>query len=104
MSRRFSPLTADELGTDFSLERVLRFGSLPAVCTEQDNAARTEVLEAYAESYLTQEIRQEAVVRDLASFARFLEVAALMNAQVTNVAAIARDAGVARHHRVTTQP
>jgi hypothetical protein len=33
---------------------------------------------------------------NLASFARFLEVAALMNGQVVNVAGIARDAAVAR--------
>jgi predicted AAA+ superfamily ATPase len=36
------------------------------------------------------------VVRSLESFTRFLEVAALANAQVTNVAALARDAAVAR--------
>jgi predicted AAA+ superfamily ATPase len=35
-------------------------------------------------------------VKDLDSFARFLEVAALMNGQVVNVAGIARDAGVPR--------
>lgn len=35
-------------------------------------------------------------MKNLVSFARFLEVAALMNGQVTNVSAIARDAGVAR--------
>jgi predicted AAA+ superfamily ATPase len=35
-------------------------------------------------------------VRRLDSFSRFLEVAALANAQVTNVSAIARDAAVAR--------
>jgi predicted AAA+ superfamily ATPase len=55
-----------------------------------------DVLEAYAENYLAQEIRHEALVKNLESFTRFLEVAALMNGQVTNVAGIARDAGVAR--------
>jgi predicted AAA+ superfamily ATPase len=35
-------------------------------------------------------------VRNLDSFARFLEIAALMNGQIANVAGIARDAAVAR--------
>ncbi len=97
INRRFFPLTASELGPDFDVELVLRFGSLPAVQAETGgDAARADVLEAYAENYLTQEIRHEAVVKRLDAFTRFLEVAALANAQVTNVSAIARDAAVAR--------
>lgn len=97
INRRFFPLTAAEMGDDFTSEAVLRFGSLPAVVSERDgDAARIDLLEAYAENYLTQEIRQEALVKNLESFTRFLEVAAVMNAQITNVAAIARDAAVAR--------
>jgi len=97
VNRRFFPLTASELGTDFHVETVLRFGCLPAVHAETGgDAARADILEAYAENYLTQEIRQEALVKRLDSFTRFLEVAALANAQVTNVSAIARDAAVAR--------
>lgn len=38
----------------------------------------------------------EALVRSLDSFVRFLEMAALANGQVTNVAGLARDAAVAR--------
>jgi predicted AAA+ superfamily ATPase len=47
-------------------------------------------------NYLREEIQQEALVRRLDSFARFLPVAALMNGQVANVSSIARDAAVAR--------
>jgi predicted AAA+ superfamily ATPase len=47
-------------------------------------------------NYVREEIQQEALVRRLDSFARFLQVAALMNGQVANVAGIARDAAVAR--------
>jgi predicted AAA+ superfamily ATPase len=96
VNRRFFPLTAGELGPDFDPEQVLRFGCLPAVCAERNERTRIELLEAYAENYLTQEIRQEAVVKRLDSFTRFLDVAALMNAQVVNVSAIARDAAVPR--------
>jgi predicted AAA+ superfamily ATPase len=97
INRKFFPLTAAEMGDDFAVEDVLRFGSLPAVVSERGgDAVRIDLLEAYAENYLTQEIRHEALVKRLDSFTRFLEVAALMNAQVTNVAGIARDAAVAR--------
>ena len=87
------PLTAAELGADFDLERVLRFGSIPLVWVGDDPRA---VLEAYADLYLREEIRAEALVRNLPGFVRFLPVAALFNGQVVNVAGIARDAGVAR--------
>lgn len=97
VNRKFFPLTAAELGADFDVDAVLRFGCLPAVQVETGGqAARVDLLEAYAENYLIQEIRHEALVKRLESFARFLEVAAIANAQVTNVAAIARDAAVAR--------
>ncbi len=87
------PLTAAELGAEFDLDRVLRYGSVPLVWTSD---APRAVLEAYAQLYLREEIRAEALVRNLPGFARFLPVAALFNGQVVNVAGIARDAGVAR--------
>jgi predicted AAA+ superfamily ATPase len=96
VNRRFFPLTAAELGDDFTVERALRFGTLPAVAAARSHAERIELLEAYVENYLAQEIRAEALVKRLDSFTRFLEVAALANAQVTNMAGVARDAAVAR--------
>jgi predicted AAA+ superfamily ATPase len=96
VSRRMAPLTSAEAGGDVRAEDWLRFGGLPLVRSERTAEARIDLLEAYVETYLAQEIRAEAVVRSLESFTRFLEVAALANAQVTNVAALARDAAVAR--------
>jgi hypothetical protein len=94
INRQFFPLTASELGYDVSVDRVLQFGLLPQIHTEIDHAV--DVLDTYVANYVREEIRQKALVRNLASFARFLEVAALVNAQVVNVAGIARDAAVAR--------
>jgi predicted AAA+ superfamily ATPase len=96
VNRKFFPLTASEQGSGFRLTDALRFGTLPAICSERSVVGRIDLLEAYADNYLTQEIRQEALVKSLDSFTRFLEVAALVNAQVVNVAGIARDAAVAR--------
>lgn len=94
INRQFFPLTAAELNYDFDLDRVLRFGLLPQIHAEPDFAL--DVLEAYVANYIREEIQQEAIVRNLDSFSRFLEVAALMNGQIANVSGLARDAAVAR--------
>lgn len=94
IERAMFPLVHRELGDDFSLDTVLRFGSLPGIYG--DDRYRVEKLRAYVHTYLRQEIQQEALVRDLGSFHRFLQVAALMHGQVTNQAGISRDAAVAR--------
>jgi predicted AAA+ superfamily ATPase len=97
INRSFLPLTAKELGRHFDVRGVLRFGSLPAVWSEaSEEAERVDLLEAYVQNYLTQEVRAEALVKELEPFTRFLDVATLANGQVTNVAGIARDAAVAR--------
>lgn len=87
------PLVSAELAFDVDVERSLRFGMLPLAVTEEDPQ---DYLRSYAETYLDQEIRAEALTRNLGAFARFLEVAARQNGQTTNAASIARDAGIAR--------
>ena len=96
VSRRMLPLTLAELNGEPAVDDLLRYGNLPLVRSERSSAARIDLLEAYVETYLAQEIRAEALVRSLESFARFLAVAALANAQVTSVASLARDSAVAR--------
>jgi uncharacterized protein len=96
VNRRFFPLTAAELGSEFRIDEVLRFGTLPGVALEDEDSVKLDLLDAYVENYISQEIRAEAAAKQLDSFARFLTVAGLANAQVTNVAGIARDAAVAR--------
>lgn len=94
INRQFFPLTAGELGGNVDRDRILRYGLLPQIHAEPDDAV--DILDAYVSNYVREEIQQEGLVRRLDSFARFLGVAALMNGQVVNVAGIARDAGVAR--------
>jgi predicted AAA+ superfamily ATPase len=96
VNRRFFPLTAAEMGDAFRIGDVLKFGTLPAVASEAGEQAKIDLLEAYVENYIGQEIRAEAAVKRLDSFTRFLVTAGLANAQVTNVAGLARDAAVAR--------
>jgi len=82
-----------ELGADFVLQEVLRWGSLPVIWSAAD---RREALEAYVQMYLKEEIQAEALVRNLPGFSRFLPVAALFHGQLVNVSSLSRDAGVAR--------
>ncbi len=94
VNRQFFPLTASEVGTRLVVDDVLRFGLLPQIRSDRRHAI--DVMDAYVSNYLREEVQQEALVRRLDSFARFLQVAALMNGQVANLAGIARDAAVAR--------
>ncbi len=96
VTRRMLPLSATEIPGESVIADQLRFGGLPLVCGEKSTSGKIDLLEAYFETYLAQEIRAEALVRSLEGFTRFLEVAALANGQVTNVASLARDAAVAR--------
>lgn len=92
--RQFFPLTGAEMEFRMAPERLLRYGCLPDAVTQPEHAV--DVLEAYVSTYLREEIQQEALARNLDSFARFLEIAAIMNGQTVNAAGIARDAAVAR--------
>jgi predicted AAA+ superfamily ATPase len=87
------PLVPEELGRDFALERALGAGTVPLIWTAEDPRA---ALAAYVQLYLREEIRAEALVRNLPGFARFLPIAALFHGQAINVAGIARDAAAAR--------
>jgi predicted AAA+ superfamily ATPase len=87
------PFTASELGPRFDLKKAIRLGLLPSVWTNDDP---DEYLRSYVGTYLRQEVQQEALVRNIASFNRFLEAASLSQAQVLNVQAVAADCGISR--------
>ena len=65
VNHRTAASAAAELGGDFRLDHALQWGTLPAVASESGPRARVELLEAYVESYITQEIRLDAAVRGL---------------------------------------
>lgn len=85
------PLTLREIGSAFTLEDLLRFGTLPVALRDLDSAEET--LNSYVETYLREEVREEAIVRKVDDFARFLAIAANLNGAVTNHQNVAREAG-----------
>ena len=91
--RTMHPLTAKELGCDFDLQKTLRVGNLPCAYTSSDPK---DYLASYVGVYLREEVQQEALVRNLARFTDFLEVAAFSQGTVLSVQAVARECGVDR--------
>lgn len=93
LKRHLYPFVPEELGKDFDLRQVLSYGSIPLVWQAE---SKKNVLEAYTQLYLKEEIQAEALVRNLPGFARFLPVATLFHGQLLNIASLGRDAGVSR--------
>jgi predicted AAA+ superfamily ATPase len=90
------PLTHFELSKKTTLNAFLEFGGLPKIALETHPSIKIERLRAYVGTYLAEEIKAEAVSRNVERFSRFLRVAALANGQVTNLSNIARDCGMSR--------
>ncbi|MBS0290082.1 MAG: ATP-binding protein [Proteobacteria bacterium] len=90
----FYPLVSAEI-PDFDLLRALQHGLLPTHY-QSDSEYVPEHLQAYVEVYLTDEIRNEGLVRNLSGFARFLDVVGLTNGEMVNASNIARDCGIDR--------
>lgn len=87
------PFLPEELGERFDVEETLCWGSLPVIWAAPDKKG---ALEAYVTMYLKEEIKAEAIVRNLPAFARFFPLAALFHGQVLNISGLSRDAGVSR--------
>jgi predicted AAA+ superfamily ATPase len=68
--RSLHPFMAAELGPRFELVRALRHGLVPLVWASKQPA---ETLRAYVSLYLREEVQMEGIVRNIGSFARFLE-------------------------------
>jgi predicted AAA+ superfamily ATPase len=92
--RTLFPFTSKELGTTFVEHDALRWGLLPKIWNTNDPEEREDILRSYANVYLKEEIWGEQIVRQLAPFRRFLEVAARQSGKILNHSKIARDVGV----------
>ena len=84
------PLVSAEI-PDFDLIRAVNNGMIPRHYMIQNAKKR---LQSYIGTYLKEEIQNEAVVRQLSSFNRFLEVAAQTDGEIVNFSNIASDCGV----------
>ena len=88
------PLTHVELGSDFSLSKALSRGTLPPIIFETEDGV-TRTLQTYAQTYLKEEILDEALTRNVTAFSKFLEIAADQSGQILNYSGMARETHVA---------
>ena len=92
---KMHPLTIEEMGKDFDLELALRYGTMPkiysTIAVQKDKIIAEDLLGAYISTYLEQEIIDESLTRNLASFQRFLEIASFQSGLEINFSLIADD-------------
>lgn len=90
VTRHLFPFVYEEIKNSFSLQKILQFGSLPAVFgySRED---QIDTLRSYTETYLREEIRAEGLVRNLGNFSRFLDLAASQFGELVSFSAIGRE-------------
>lgn len=86
------PLVSAEI-PDFDLDRALIHGMIPRHYLAPEDLVFKR-LQAYINVYLTEEIKAEALVRNLGSFSRFMDATALTNGEIVVYSNIAQDCGV----------
>ncbi|NGZ10593.1 MAG: ATP-binding protein [Nitrospira sp. LK70] len=91
---RLDPLTLAER-MPRTLEEGLLTGALPGIVSVADDAACEQDLRAYSTLYLEEEIRAEALVRNLGRFSHFLHLAALESGGISHFRGLAQELGVA---------
>jgi uncharacterized protein len=84
-------LTAQEIGEDFDLTRMLNHGYLPRMY-QTDRPIR--FINSYVADYLKEEVAAEGLVRNLPVYSGFLNAAALSDTELINFSTISRDCGV----------
>lgn len=77
------------------LNERLFYGSLPGILAVGARDDKETDLEAYVTTYLEEEVRSEAAVRNLGDFARFLELAASESGGIINLRKLSQEIGVA---------
>lgn len=90
------PLMIDEIPkAQLNLQHLLIYGSLPEMITTINLEQKEQLLESYVITYLEEEVRAEALVRRLASFTQFLELAAAESGYPANIQKLSQQIGVA---------
>lgn len=90
---KLDPFSLLEFAAPDLNERLL-YGSLPGILAVQGSGDREIDLESYVTTYLEEEVRAEAAVRNLGDFARFLELAASESGGIVNLRKLSQEIGV----------
>ncbi|MGZ3774259.1 MAG: ATP-binding protein [Pseudobdellovibrionaceae bacterium] len=76
------------------IDEILLYGELPAILTESSKSDKNSDLESYVMTYLEEEIRKEAVTKNLPAFYRFLEMSSLEAGKIVSLRQIGSESGV----------
>ena len=95
-ARRLHLHPLSQMEVELDLDEALTRGTLPVLLAAKGgwNKVPGSLLSAYVETYLKEEIIQEAVVRKVDVFSRFLELAAQMNGEPINFTRVGRNCKV----------
>ena len=88
------PFTHWELGEEFDLQSALEHGTLPKLIEYTQPLDRIRYLKSYVKTYIKEEIIAEQIIRKVAPFQDFLEIAAQSNGKIINFSKIAKDVGI----------
>lgn len=91
------PLASAELNYKMSTEKLLEYGSLPEIYLSNNEKENQRILRSYSANYLKEEIKAEALTRNLESFARFLQESVLSAAQFVDYTKLSNKAKISRH-------
>jgi predicted AAA+ superfamily ATPase len=94
---QLGPLVAAELDYKAETKTILSRGALPEAYLEGEQKAVERLLSSYAANYLKEEIKAEALTRNLDTFARFLQEAVLNVGQFVDFTKLAKKAKMSRH-------
>ncbi|MCD6311844.1 MAG: ATP-binding protein [Elusimicrobia bacterium] len=75
------------------IEDILVYGTLPGIILEAKRS-KGKTVEAYAELYIEEEIRKEALIRNIGHFSNFLELAALESGNIMNLTGLSQQSGI----------
>lgn len=95
VSLTMTPLIYDEMPEPKpALESILLYGALPGILLETETNSKDTDLYSYISTYLEEEIRAEAMTRNIGLFSRFLEVAAGESGKQLNFTRLSQDIGI----------
>ncbi len=94
ISLRLDPFTLRECAQG-DLDQNLIYGALPGVTVVDRLDDRETDLKSYVTTYLEQEVRAEAIVRNLGTFTKFLQYAASESGQLVNFRKLSQEIGTA---------
>jgi predicted AAA+ superfamily ATPase len=96
ISFQMSPLSSSELNYKLDINKAMAYGCLPEIYSLSDRQLAGQILQTYGNVYLKEEIRDEALARNLDYFVRFLQSAATFSGQILDYSKMSKRAKIPR--------